>query len=106
MQVQAAWNAYLHDKLAKGLPEDERPRQGQEEAAWARIEESAKDSMWKAECLKRDEKFDRHLKAAVRSNHSNFERLLLINTPLTIESRTCRSPTRFRTPTSRPCYPE
>lgn len=66
-QAEDAWRLYVRTKLAQGLPESERPSEGQEDATWTRISQSITDAGWKAECLKRSEPFDMHATAARRS---------------------------------------
>ena len=65
-QTEDAWRLYIRTKVARGLPESERPAEGQEDATWKRISESITDTAWKAEALKRSEPFDMHATAAVR----------------------------------------
>ncbi|KAL1690354.1 tRNA synthetases class I (C) catalytic domain-containing protein [Schizophyllum commune] len=65
-QTEDAWRLYIRTKVAKGLPESERPAEGQEDATWKRISESITDPAWKAEALKRSEPFDMHATAARR----------------------------------------
>lgn len=66
-QVSEAWGSYVRENVAKGLPNEEKPSQGEEEVRWPRIAELARDQNRKLECLKRDEKFDMHFTAANRS---------------------------------------
>ncbi|EGO25879.1 hypothetical protein SERLADRAFT_437591 [Serpula lacrymans var. lacrymans S7.9] len=63
-QIQEAWSIYVHEKISKGLPESERPSNGDEAKSWPRLADLFKDKAWKQECLKRDEKFDMHFSAA------------------------------------------
>lgn len=65
-QTEDAWRLYIRTKVAKGLPESERPAEDQEDATWKRVSESITDPAWKAEALKRSEPFDMHATAAVR----------------------------------------
>jgi cysteinyl-tRNA synthetase len=64
-QVRTAWNFYLRTRLARGLSEDEKIIEGQEDCAWEQIVERFKVEEWRLECLNRDVKFDMHFKAAV-----------------------------------------
>lgn len=65
VEIQTAWERYVRKHLAAGLPEEEKPPEGQEETTWKAISEKVKDENWKTECLKRDEKFDMHFRASV-----------------------------------------
>ncbi|KIJ61294.1 hypothetical protein HYDPIDRAFT_96924 [Hydnomerulius pinastri MD-312] len=66
-KVKDAWRSHILDKVSKGLPEDIRPTTENVDAEWPRIVEFTQDKARKAECLKRDEKFDMHLSAATRT---------------------------------------
>jgi cysteinyl-tRNA synthetase len=57
----------VHSKVRKGLPSEEVPPLGSEWHAWNNLVIKAADPAWKSEALKRDEKFDMHFTAAVRS---------------------------------------
>ena len=72
-EIDEAWRMYLRTQLGKALVEDVQISEGSETVAWAQVLERSKDSAWKAEALKRDEKFDMHLKALV-STHSWMRR--------------------------------
>jgi hypothetical protein len=65
-QVQSSWRAHVRERVGKGLLEDQRPVEGEEEQAWPRLVELIQDKAWKQECLKRDEKFDMYFSSAVR----------------------------------------
>lgn len=64
-QVRQSWRNYVRTRVSKGVPENIRASEGNEESAWLRISKLYADSGWKQECLKRDEKFDMHYSAAV-----------------------------------------
>ena len=66
-EVRSSWDFYVHSKVSKGLPSEEVPPLGSEWQAWSKLSIKAADSAWKNEALKRDEKFDMHFAAAVRS---------------------------------------
>lgn len=65
--LRDAWKAYVRTRVSKGLPENEKARDGNEDAVWLRISELYKKPEWRQECLKRDEKFDLHYSSAVSS---------------------------------------
>ena len=69
--IQAAWRTYVRLRVAKGLPENEKPREGHEEEKWSSLEELVKNKEWKQDCLRRDEKFDMHFSSAVRNRVAN-----------------------------------
>ena len=71
-EVDQSWLAYLHGKLTKSLPNEEKLDAGSETAAFPRIVQRSQDAEWKAECIKRDEKFDMHLKALVSEKSRKF----------------------------------
>lgn len=64
-EVDQSWLAYLHGKLSKGLPNEDKLDAGNEIDAFSRVLQRSQDTEWKIECSKRDEKFDMHLKALV-----------------------------------------
>lgn len=64
--MRDAWRIYVRERLSKGLPNSEKPLEGEEDAAFSRICDSIENPDWKQECLKRDEKFDMHFSSAVR----------------------------------------
>ncbi|KAH7924212.1 cysteinyl-tRNA synthetase [Leucogyrophana mollusca] len=66
-QAHDAWKNYVHQRVSKGLPNEERPIAGEEDTAWPRLSHLIEDKTWKSECLKRDEKFDMHFSAANRT---------------------------------------
>ncbi|KIK24834.1 hypothetical protein PISMIDRAFT_677956 [Pisolithus microcarpus 441] len=63
-RVFAAWKAHLLNRVSKALPDVVKAREGEESVGWLRIEQFIQDKDQKAECLRRDEKFDMHLTAA------------------------------------------
>ena len=65
--VTRAWKDYVQSKVSKGLPESSRPAAGKEADVWPDLSSRVQDREWKQECLKRDEKFDMHMKALVSS---------------------------------------
>lgn len=65
-QVRDAWRIYVRERLSKGLPNNGKPLEGEEDAAFSRICDSITNPDWKQECLKRDEKFDMHFSSARR----------------------------------------
>lgn len=64
-EIHAAWKDYIRLEVNKGLPENEKIAEGQEEDGWKVLSQKIQDSSWKQECLKRYEKFDMALSAAV-----------------------------------------
>lgn len=64
-RVQDAWKDYVRNRVSRGVPENEKATEGQEEEAWSRISENYTNQAWKQECLKRDEKFDMYYLSAV-----------------------------------------
>ncbi|KAI6121909.1 hypothetical protein F5141DRAFT_1187015 [Pisolithus sp. B1] len=64
-RVFAAWKAHLLNRVSKALPDEVKAREGEENVSWLRIEQFVQDKDRRAECLKRDEKFDMYLTAAV-----------------------------------------
>lgn len=66
-RVSAAWKAHVLNRVSRALPDDVKAREGDENASWLRIEQFIEDKDRKAECLKRDEKFDMHLRAALQT---------------------------------------
>ncbi|EKM54728.1 uncharacterized protein PHACADRAFT_258757 [Phanerochaete carnosa HHB-10118-sp] len=64
--VLTSWTSYVHAKVAKGLPESERPASGSEQDTWPHLVSrfQSEDKSWKLECLKRDEKFEMQFTAA------------------------------------------
>lgn len=78
-QVKEAWGVYVRQKVSKGLLETDVNvlKEEGEEKAWPRLAERfLKDSAWKQECLKRDEKFSMHFSAAVRQFSSELKPVL------------------------------
>ncbi|KAJ3563550.1 hypothetical protein NP233_g8870 [Leucocoprinus birnbaumii] len=65
--VLEAWIDFVKSRVNKGLPDDQKFVDGNEEATWPKLSELIQRSEWKQECLKRDEKFDMHFTAANRS---------------------------------------
>jgi len=63
--LRDAWKAYVRTRVNKGLSENEKVSDGNEDAVWLRISELYQKSEWRQECLKRDEKFDLHYSSAV-----------------------------------------
>ena len=55
----------MHSQLSKSLDDVELPKKGSELESWKYLLEKSQDMEWKGERLKRDEKFDMHLKALV-----------------------------------------
>jgi len=66
VQVQDAWRMHVREKIGKGLPEGEKPVEGEEENVWPRLVDLIQNKDWRHECLKRDETFDMHFSSAVR----------------------------------------
>ncbi|KAK7049885.1 cysteinyl-tRNA synthetase [Paramarasmius palmivorus] len=66
-QVQLAWRKFVREELRNGLPEDERPSEGQEGEKWSKIIELIQNKEWKQACLRRDEKFDMNFSSASRA---------------------------------------
>ncbi|PAV18442.1 cysteinyl-trna synthetase [Pyrrhoderma noxium] len=65
-EVEEAWKEYLHSQLSKSLDDVELPKKGSELESWKYLLEKSQDMEWKGERLKRDEKFDMHLKALLK----------------------------------------
>lgn len=63
--IHAAWKVYLRSEVNKGLLPSDQIQEGQEDQSWTALVERVKDGAWKQECLKRNEKFDMNLTAAV-----------------------------------------
>lgn len=89
--VSKAWADFVRGRVNKGLPDNEKLSEGTEETSWTRLSEYVQNSEWKQECLKRDEKFDMHFSAAVRTLLLTVNPCLLILTaePLTISHPKC-----------------
>ncbi|ESK93375.1 cysteinyl-trna synthetase [Moniliophthora roreri MCA 2997] len=66
-QVQVAWRKFIREEFRNGLPDDERPSEGEEESKWVRISELIQNKEWKQACLRRDEKFDMNFSSANRA---------------------------------------
>ncbi|EEB98062.1 hypothetical protein MPER_02496, partial [Moniliophthora perniciosa FA553] len=66
-QVQVAWRKFIREELRNGLPDEERPSEGEEEPRWVRISELIQNKEWKQACLRRDEKFDMNFSSANRA---------------------------------------
>ena len=65
-QVRDAWRTYVRDRVSKGVPENLKPTEGNEDQVWTRISELYKNNEWRQESLKREGKFDMYFTAAVR----------------------------------------
>ena len=57
----------MRSKVSKGLSADEVPPLGLERQAWSKLSIKISDKAWKDEAIKKDEKFEMHFTAAVRS---------------------------------------
>ncbi|KAN0091593.1 tRNA synthetases class I (C) catalytic domain containing protein [Tylopilus felleus] len=66
-KVQDAWQSHVLDKVSKGLPESIKLTTEDLRTLWPKIEALRDDKVGKAECLKRDEKFEMNLRAAIRT---------------------------------------
>lgn len=66
-KVQDAWQSHVLDKVSKGLPDNIKPTAANILVLWPHIEALRDDQGQKAECLKRDEKFEMNLSTAVDS---------------------------------------
>ncbi|KAI0066021.1 cysteinyl-tRNA synthetase [Artomyces pyxidatus] len=66
-EVRTAWEAYVRSKVCKGLGGDDIPTSGAEWESWSALVQKFGDKSWKAEGLKRDEKFEMHFAAASRT---------------------------------------
>ena len=64
-KIHVAWKTYVLNKVSKALPDHVKPQSGEEDSGWLRVTDFVQDSGRKAECAKRDEKFDMYLTAAV-----------------------------------------
>jgi cysteinyl-tRNA synthetase len=73
-QVRDAWRIYVRERVSKGVPENIKPTNGNEDEAWIRILELYKNAEWRQESLKREGKFDMYFASAVRlpNNFSDF----------------------------------
>jgi len=65
-EVRSSWDSYVRSKVSKGLLSEDVPPFGSEWQAWSGLCIKAADNDWKNDSLKRDEKFDMHITAAVR----------------------------------------
>ncbi|EIM83017.1 uncharacterized protein STEHIDRAFT_141544 [Stereum hirsutum FP-91666 SS1] len=65
--ILSSWQSYVRSKVSKGLTPADIPGEGQEWDSWASLASKMQDATWKADCLKRDEKFDMHFTAATRA---------------------------------------
>lgn len=65
-QVRDAWKTYVRDRVGKGVPENLKPTEGNEDEFWTRISELYKNNEWRQESLKREGKFDLYFTSAVR----------------------------------------
>lgn len=61
--VTSAWVEYVQTQVSKGLPSPLAP--GKERNEWSQLQSQFQDKVWKADCLKRDAKFEMHFNAAV-----------------------------------------
>ncbi|KAF8813902.1 hypothetical protein BYT27DRAFT_7180683 [Phlegmacium glaucopus] len=66
-QVRDAWRTYVRDRVSKGVPENLKPTDGNEDEAWTRISELYRNAEWRQESLKREGKFDLYFTSARRS---------------------------------------
>lgn len=64
-EVEDAWRTYFNSQLTKALEAADLPVAGEEVASWENLSRKMQNAGWKQECLKRDEKFDMHMKALV-----------------------------------------
>src|SRR5882762_1199019 len=64
-QIQTAWQTYVRSKVYKGLASEDVSTSGSEWESWPALLQRYNDSLWKAECLKRDAKFEMQFSAAV-----------------------------------------
>ena len=69
-EIYSAWKDYTRSEVNKGLPENEKIIEGDEEGAWKTLSQKIQDVSWKQECLKRHEKFDMAFSAAVHEKIS------------------------------------
>jgi len=67
-EIHSAWKEYIRSEVNKGLLENEKIIEGNEEGAWKSLSQKIQDVSWKQECLKRYEKFDMAFSAAVCEN--------------------------------------
>jgi len=70
-KVETAWAAHVKENISKGLPDNEKIQEGEEEKAWAWISAEIQKPEWKQACLRREEKFDMYVSSAVRYNYSS-----------------------------------
>ncbi|KAG8214271.1 putative cysteinyl-tRNA synthetase, partial [Butyriboletus roseoflavus] len=66
-KVQDAWRSHVLDKVSKGLPDNIKPTAETLHILWPQIEALRDNKIQKAECLKRDEKFEMNLGTAIRT---------------------------------------
>ena len=64
-QVRDAWRTYVRDRVSKGVPENIKPTEGDEDEVWTRISGLYKNNEWRQESLKREGKFDMYFNSAV-----------------------------------------
>lgn len=58
---------YVESNVGKGLADADRPSKGKERESWPELAARFQDKAWKQDGLKRDEKFEMHFSAAVRT---------------------------------------
>ncbi|KAL5528718.1 CYR1_2 [Sanghuangporus sanghuang] len=72
-EIEDAWKVYLRSQLAKAMDEAELPSNTGEAELWEDIRVKSQNEGWKSERIKRDEKFDMHLKALNKTNRALAE---------------------------------
>ncbi|EIN11529.1 hypothetical protein PUNSTDRAFT_131692 [Punctularia strigosozonata HHB-11173 SS5] len=67
-ETRESWAAFiLSKKLSKGLPAEDLPAPGKEAESWPSLVQRFNDKNWRAEGLKRDEKFEMNFNSANRT---------------------------------------
>lgn len=76
---------YVLSKVRKGLADSDRPSKGKERESWPELVTRFEDKAWKQDGLKRDEKFEMHFSAAVRTSlldrYTELNRYPISNAP-------------------------
>lgn len=65
--MRAAWVSYVQSKVGKGLPETDQVASGTEKETWPTLVERFQEKAWRQAGLQKDEKFEMHFNAAVRT---------------------------------------
>lgn len=69
---------YLRTQLVKAVPEVKEIAVGNDRDFWLQIQTKATDPEWRTERIKKDEKFDMHLKALVSTfRHQDAKNIII-----------------------------